>query len=742
MRSFFKRLFSIKTKTLKGLLFTLPLLFLSGVMLKSNLSVSVPCSELIILWEDSISSAESARRLSALVPGLTLTEHFDNVTICLSDPQKSISSQLKRLNASDSVRIAEQSCPVTLCGIEFPEHFDTQWAFHNTGNYTYYINNLPIARTSLADIDINLPEAYEALDRLSSNRPVIVAVIDTGVDITHPALADHIWMNEGEIPFNGIDDDNNGYVDDIYGWDFYHNDNTVCHYHVSELGKISALSDDNDNHGTHCAGIIAASGDILGVAAGIDIRILPLKIHGGDRASGSVANAIKAIKYAEAAGADICNMSWGTSVYSKALETVMRESDMLFVVAAGNNGNNNNAAPLYPSSFLLDNMISVSFVTQYGELASDSNYGVSTVDLAAPGQDIYSTIVGGGYYYLSGSSMAAPVVSGTAALLYACGDSLYPQNIKEILIQTLKPLDSLIGFVRYPGIPDAAKAIASADLLSEDRIAPTLRPATFHYEDTISVHLNPEDLGGSGIRIISYTAGIHDTSYFCHGTIGQSTTEPVLQLKKAGTYTFYISDYAGNETSLVYTVNDDITPPALSASYYMNEDGTFTVTAHAADDESGVKRVRYLAGRHTEDAFLSAGTELTPDVSYTFIAEQEDIYTIYAVDYRGNKTVYSLDIKKVPATQLFLSTVERTLSVGDSYRLAVLMLPLATTDRLTFSVDNETLLYADVYGTLTALAPGTAEVTVTSTSGISKTCIFHILPENPPVEEPPEELAA
>lgn len=714
----------------------MPLLLFSGVMLKSNLSVSG--SELIIVWEDSISSTESARRLSALCPGLTLTEHFDNVTICLSDPERSIAPQLALLTAADSVRIAEQSRPVTLCGIELPSHFDTQWFLHNTGNYTYYINNLPIARTSLADIDINLPEAYEALERLSPDRPVIVAVIDTGVDITHPALADHIWINEGEIPFNGIDDDNNGYIDDVYGWDFYHNDNTVCHYNVSDLGKISALPEDNDNHGTHCAGIIAASKDILGVAAGIDIRILPLKIHGGARASGSVANAIKAIKYAEAAGADICNMSWGTSDYSEALETVMRESDMLFVVAAGNSGNNNNAAPVYPSSFALDNMISVSFVTQYGELAPDSNYGVSTVDFAAPGQDIYSTIVGGGYYYLSGSSMAAPVVSGTAALLYACGDSLYPQNIKEILIQTLKPLDSLTGLVRYPGIPDAAKAIASADLLSSDRIAPTLRPVTLHAEDTLSVQLNPEDLGGSGIRIISYAAGSHDASYFCHGTTGQILTEPVLYLKKAGTYTFFISDYAGNETSLIYTVSDDITPPALSASYYMNEDGTFTVTAHAEDSESGVKRVRYLAGRHTEDAFLSGGSELTPDNSYTFTAGQEEVYTFYAVDYRGNRTVYSLDIKKVPSTQLFLSTMERTLSVGSSCRLAVLLLPLNTTDRLTFSVDNETLLYADVYGTLTALAPGTAEVTVASASGISKTCVFHILPGTPETSGSPE----
>ncbi len=734
MCSSLKQHFSIKTKYSKRLLFFLPFLFFLGVTLKGNLFVSVQTTELVILWEDSVSPEEAARRLSALCPGLTPTDHFDNVTVCRSNSPESIAAQLARLNADASVRVAEQNHSTALCGFETMDYFDTQWSLHNTGNYTYYINGLPIARTSLADADINLPEAYEELNRLAPDRTVTVAVIDTGVDITHPALSEHIWRNENEIPLNGIDDDGNGYIDDIYGWDFYHNDNTVCHYYVSDLGQVSALPEDNDNHGTHCAGIIASSAGVFGVAAGIDIRILPLKIHGGAKSSGSVADAIKAIKYAEAAGADICNMSWGTSVYSEALETVMRESHMLFVVAAGNSGSNNNATPLYPASYTLDNMISVAFITQYGELASDSNYGVSTVDFAAPGQDIYSTTVGGEYHYLSGSSMAAPIVSGTAALLYACSDSLYPQNVKELLIQTLKPLDSLIGFVRYPGIPDAAKALGAADFLVADRIAPTLRPVTSHDEGTLSVHLNPEDLGGSGIRLISYALGTHDTSYFCRGTTGLTLTEPVLHLRKAGTYTFYISDYAGNETSLVYTVNDDTTAPALSASYVLNENGTFTVTVHTEDTESGLKRVRYLQGEHTASAFLSAGHELSPHTSYTFTVQHEGVYTIYAADYRGNKTVYSLNVQKVPARQLFLSTAERTLSVGDNYHLAVLALPLAATDRLTFAVSDETLLHADASGTLTALAPGTVEVTVTAESGVSKTCIFHILSKETPVE--------
>ena len=204
-------------------------------------------------------------------------------------------------------------------------------------------------------------------------------------------------MNPGEVPDNGIDDDGNGYIDDIYGWDFYNNDNSVCHY-VETANGYTADPDDNDNHGTHIAGIIGAAANnsigISGVASNVNIKIMSLKIHGGSASSGSVTNAIKAIHYAEAMGADICNLSWGTTNYSQALELTIQESSMLFISAAGNNGNNNNSTPMFPSGLRLPNLISVAYIDSNGELAEDSNYGVSTVDIAAPGEEIYSTLVG------------------------------------------------------------------------------------------------------------------------------------------------------------------------------------------------------------------------------------------------------------------------------------------------------------------------------------------------------------
>ena len=725
-------------KLIPALLLLLSLPLLSGGTPKD--SAFSADSEVMILWTEQISSAESARRLSSLCPDLVLTDHLEDFSICKSDTPEQLSEQLRLLNNDASVRIAEPNVPIALCStMSDLSYFDAQWALHNTGDYTYYINQLPVHRTATADIDINLPEAYKVLDEVSVLRSVTVAIVDTGVDIAHPALAEHIWTNPNEIPDNGIDDDANGYIDDYYGWDFYNNDSTVCHYAAPDSGLTGADPGDNDNHGTHCAGIIAANEGVFGVAAGIDIRILPLKIHGGERNTGSVSDAIKAIKYAQAAEADICNMSWGTSLYSEALETVMRESDMLFVVAAGNSGGNNNSSPLYPASYTLDNMISVAYVTQSGTLASDSNYGLSTVDIAAPGQDIYSTTVGGEYHYLSGTSMAAPMVSGISALLYACSESPYPQNVKEILLQTLKPLDSLTGYVRYPGIPDAFQVLCAIDSLANDSVAPTLTASTTYHETTLLISLTPEDLGGSGIRTLRYAPGALDVSYFNHGTVGLTVEDATLSVSKAGIYTFYISDYAGNETAYIYETPDDVTPPTLSAVYTENADGTFTVTVSANDTESGIKRLRYLEGSHPEEQFLAAGINLHAETGYTFLATADTTYTLYAADFRGNKALYTLTVTPIPAEALFLNILERTLSTGESFRLLPLILPFQTTDYLFYTVSDETLLYLDSDGTATALAPGDVTITVGTSSGLTVECLLHIIEAAPVPSTPTPE---
>ena len=216
-----------------------------------------------------------------------------------------------------------------------------------------------------------------------------MAVIDDGVDFSHPDLAARAWTNPGESgdgkETNGLDDDDNGYVDDVHGWDFCHGDNTVHDF-------------DDDFHGTHVAGIVAASLDgagVVGVAPGVSI--MGLKFLGDDQDCGFDSMAIAAIEYAKSFGVRIINASWGgVGLPSDApeLHDAIRDSGMLFVAAAGNSGGDNDAGPwtTLPASFDLPNIVSVAAVDNHGGLAAFSNYGATTVDIAAPGEGILSSL--------------------------------------------------------------------------------------------------------------------------------------------------------------------------------------------------------------------------------------------------------------------------------------------------------------------------------------------------------------
>ena len=279
-------------------------------------------------------------------------------------------------------------------------------------------------------------------------------MIDTGVDINHPELKDAIWVNEDEIPGDGIDNDGNGYIDDVNGWNFFNNSNQV---YVGE----------EDDHGTHAAGTIAAARKSMGVAGIADnkyVKIMPLKALGTEFGIGEEAAVIAAIQYAEANGASICNLSFGTEIYYPRLEQVMRESKMLFISAAGNgdrNGNGLNADtnPDYPASFKLDNSISVANLMFDGNLAKSSNYSANIIDIAAPGTYIVSTTTGDTYGFMTGTSMAAPMVTGVAAFLYSYRTDIGLQDVKIILMNSSRPLEGLKEKVISGGMIDAYAAL-------------------------------------------------------------------------------------------------------------------------------------------------------------------------------------------------------------------------------------------------------------------------------------------
>ncbi|MCO6431897.1 MAG: S8 family serine peptidase [Deltaproteobacteria bacterium] len=292
------------------------------------------------------------------------------------------------------------------------------------------------------DIDIDAPEAW---DLWKGNSSTIIAVIDSGVDYNHPDLKDNMWVNPNEIAGNGIDDDGNGYVDDVHG-----------------INTINGSGDpmDDHNHGTHCAGTIAGRGNNSTGVTGVNwyAKIIGVKFITSS-GSGSLYDAIEAIHYVtnlKIAGVDVAlsSNSWGGGPYVSSMYSAIqraRDHGILFVAAAGNASNNNDGYAFYPANYNVDNVISVAAHDSSGNLASFSNYGANTVHLAAPGVSILSTIRGG-YSYYNGTSMATPHVSGALALLHSFRPDLTYFQLKTILLQNTVPLASLTGRVQTNGI--------------------------------------------------------------------------------------------------------------------------------------------------------------------------------------------------------------------------------------------------------------------------------------------------
>lgn len=286
-------------------------------------------------------------------------------------------------------------------------------------------NALPYGQTGAP---INIPETWAILSP-SGTKP-IVAVIDSGVDITHRSLKDAIWKNPGEIANNGRDDDNNGFIDDVNGWNFVSNNNNV--------------SDCND-HGTHVAGIVRGStqdvipdfqGNYDGDITTSKIEIMPVKFLDCD-GIGMTSDAVSAVYYAVRKGAKILNNSWGGGAYSSSLHQAIvyaYNNETLFVAAAGNSGLNLDNYNTYPASYPVPNVIAVAATNSFDYLPYFSNYGLNSVDIAAPGVGITSSIPGGGHISMSGTSMAAPFVAGVAAMMMYEKPEMIGYQLKNILM--------------------------------------------------------------------------------------------------------------------------------------------------------------------------------------------------------------------------------------------------------------------------------------------------------------------
>ena len=360
---------------------------------------------------------------------IKVTRNKKNITTISYDSDKySIEEILLLLSKDDNVIFAEPNYVLDNLATPSTEpYYINQWAYTNTN---YGIN-----------ITSTWSKTYGSSD-------VVVGVVDTGINYNHPDLSNNIWHNVDEIANNGIDDDLNGYIDDIVGWDFYEGINDPM---------------DINGHGTHVAGIIAADVNGIGVVGvASDVKIMPLKV--ADAVGDIYINAvIEAIGYAEDNGVKVFNFSFGGTTDVYYFGYTIRDSNSLFIAAAGNDAKNNDITPFYPASYTYDNIISVAASTSTGRLASFSNYGSTSVDIAAPGSSIYSTY-GSGYEYLDGTSMAAPYVTGQAALLYSYNNNLTYTEVKNYILNNKKAVTYLNGKVATNGIIDVTTSYNAINL--------------------------------------------------------------------------------------------------------------------------------------------------------------------------------------------------------------------------------------------------------------------------------------
>ena len=346
-------------------------------------------------------------------------------------------AMLKRFNEPGlPVEMAEPDALRFAATMPNDTSFAMQWALHNSGQ-TGGANNA----------DVNATEAWEMT---RGDASLVVAVLDSGIDLAHPDLQANVWVNSGEIPNNRIDDDQNGVVDDVNGWNFYSNNRN--------LGDL-------DGHGTHCAGVIGAMGDNAAGVSGIAplVKIMPLRVM-DDEGAVVVSDAIEALNYAVAMGSLVTSNSYGgaqTSALEKRAINAAKTAGVLFVCSAGNGrpGRNIDIKKSYPASFDCPNIISVAASTSSDGRPSFSHFGVKSVDIAAPGVGILSTLPGGTYGYESGTSMACPLVAGACVLVKAAHPELGWEGIKSALLNSVDRVPAFKGKVKSGGRLNVARAV-------------------------------------------------------------------------------------------------------------------------------------------------------------------------------------------------------------------------------------------------------------------------------------------
>jgi subtilisin family serine protease/subtilisin-like proprotein convertase family protein len=443
----------MKSKLSALTLAILPVLASASIHIEANQTSAYKADSVIVVYKKGVTTLQK-RAVRSLVLGKISDINNDEiddkyrhllegrlVNIKLSN-RLSPKDALKKLRTNPSVLYAEPDYIVSAAVMPDDTRFAELWGMHNTGQ-----------TGGTSDADIDAPEAW---DISVGTRDIVVGVIDTGVDYNHPDLVANMWTNPGEIAGDGIDNDGNGYIDDIHG--------------------INAITDsgdpmDDNGHGSHVSGTIGATGNnALGVV-GVNHQTSIVGCKFLDASgSGSTSDALKCMDYMiaiKANGSDVrvLNNSWGGGGASDAMIEAIdatEAADILFVAAAGNGASDNDASPSYPASYEHDSVFAVASTTHTDEMSSFSQWGLTSVDIGAPGSDILST-TGGGYASFSGTSMATPHVAGAAALVLSVNPDLTAVEVKNLLMESGDDNIALTGKTVSGKRLNAATALENAD---------------------------------------------------------------------------------------------------------------------------------------------------------------------------------------------------------------------------------------------------------------------------------------
>lgn len=583
----------------------IPVLANASIEFSSKQNPIYQADSVIVVYKDNVSKLER-RNARSIVQAKISDLNNDEIDDKYRNLKKgriakfalngvSVKNALEKLRKNPAILYAEPNYIVSASVTPDDSSFAELWGLNNTGQ-----------TGGSDDADIDAPEAW---DISTGSHDVIVGVIDTGVDHSHPDLMANIWTNPAEIAGDGIDNDNNGYIDDIHG-----------------INAITSVGDpmDDAGHGSHVSGTIGATGNnALGVVGvNHNVSIIGCKFLDSS-GSGSLADALTCIDYfvnLKNNGVNVraTNNSWGGGGFSQALSdaiTSSEEANILFVAAAGNSASDNDAQSSYPSGYPHDSVLSVASTTHTDSMSSFSQWGLTTVDLGAPGSNILSTIPGGGYDSYSGTSMATPHVTGAAALAWSVNPELSAIEMKALLMNSGDDNAALTGKTASGKRLNVKNALIDADPTPGFTLSATPGSSTIEAGETATYSFNVGSVaewdGSVNLTLVDPLGGATLSSETVTPGETFELSVPTTAETQWGEYTFTVT---GTNNELVKTANVNlmVNPQGLNEFTYTND----TAVDIPDNDDTGITSIINIA-----DDLTVFASDIYVNISHTWIGD-------------------------------------------------------------------------------------------------------------------------